>query len=366
MPSAKKNKRILVICPYPEGVAAGQRLKYEQYIDQWRENGYDVTISPFMDMKMWSKLYEKGNFFTKAIGTLKGQLRRIRDLFRIRNYDGVYLFMWVTPLGTAFFERMVLWLAKGLVYDVEDNIFVEKSNDLNKFAKLLKGAGKTKVLVAGADHVITSSPFLNDYCLGINEKKQCTFVSSSVNGQRYVKADRDTNEVLVIGWTGTFTSVRFLDMLRPALKKLAENRKFKLLVIGNFDYDFPEMNLEVIRWTKEKEIEDLQKIDIGVYPLPEEDWVLGKSGLKVIQYMAMSLPTVSTNYGTAMEIIDHGQNGFLANTESEWIERMTELIDDAALRSRLGVNARKTVDSKYSTDVIGHQYLSVLNQVFEK
>ncbi len=123
------------------------------------------------------------------------------------------------------------------------------------------------------------------------------------------------------------------------------------------------MDLEVIRWTKEKEIEDFQEFDIGVYPLPEEDWVLEKSGLKAIQYMAMSLPTVSTNYGTAIDIIDHGQNSFLANTEEEWLDRLTELIDDAQLRNQLGANARKTVKERYATDVIRHQYLQILNQV---
>ncbi len=119
---------------------------------------------------MWKILYEKGRFFEKAMGTIKGQIRRVRDLFRIHHYDGIYLHMSVTPLGTSLFERLYLWLEKYTIYDVEDNIFVEKSYGRNRLAKLLKGAPKTKVLVRNADHVITSSPFLNDYCMGINKK----------------------------------------------------------------------------------------------------------------------------------------------------------------------------------------------------
>ena len=35
-------------------VAAGQRLKYEQYLNHWQENGYAITISSFMDVSMWN------------------------------------------------------------------------------------------------------------------------------------------------------------------------------------------------------------------------------------------------------------------------------------------------------------------------
>ena len=361
-----KKKRLLVLCPYPEGVAAGQRLKYEQYIDHWKASGFEVEIAPFMDMAMWNKLYLKGHTLTKALGTVKGYLRRCRDLLRLRRYDGVYIFMWVTPLGTSLFERLVAKLSRRMVYDVEDNIFVEKGNELNWFAKLLKSPAKTQVLVREADHVITSSPFLNEYCEKINKHSRCTFVTSSVDVDRYVAADKSTTKSpVVIGWTGTFTSRRFLDQLRPAFIKLRALRDFKLLVIGNFEYEFPEVDCEMIQWTKEREIEDLQRIDIGVYPLPKEDWVLGKSGLKVIQYMAMSLPTVSTNYGTAKDIVDHGQSGFLADDEDDWVRSLVQLIDDHELRKSLGTKARQTIEDRYSVNVINKQYLGVLNQVFK-
>ncbi len=315
---------------------------------------------------MWKKLYLKGNTLAKAVGTLKGYMRRCRDLLRVRRYDGVYVFMWVTPLGTSLFERLVVKLARRMVYDVEDNIFVEKGNELNWFAKLLKSPAKTQVLVREADHVITSSPFLNDYCEKINRKRRCTFVTSSVDVDRYVAADKSqAKPPVVIGWTGTFTSRRFLDQLRPVFLKLKALRDFKLLVIGNFEYEFPEINCEVVQWTKEREIEDLQRIDIGVYPLPKEDWVLGKSGLKVIQYMAMSLPTVSTNYGTAKDIVEHGQSGFLADDEDDWVRCLVQLIDDAELRASLGSKARRTIEDRYSVNVISKQYLGVLSQVFE-
>src|SRR5476649_24494 len=94
-------KKILVICPFPQGVAAGQRLKYEPYVEHWRENGYEVTVSSFMDMAMWGIVYTRGNYAAKILGTFRGHMRRVRDIFRIRAFDLVYVHMWVTPLGTS-------------------------------------------------------------------------------------------------------------------------------------------------------------------------------------------------------------------------------------------------------------------------
>ena len=79
-------KKILILCPYPKGVAAGQRFKYEQYFSSWEQQGYNIEVSPFFDMKTWDILYEESNYLLKIIGTVKGYFRRIRDIFILKNF----------------------------------------------------------------------------------------------------------------------------------------------------------------------------------------------------------------------------------------------------------------------------------------
>ena len=360
----QNKKSILIICPYPQGVAAGQRFKYEQYLNHWRENGYEITISSFMDTPMWEVVYTPGNYVLKALGTLRGHCRRLRDVFRVSRYDLVYIFMWATPLGSSFFERLYRLLSRYLVYDIEDNILMEQGNVLNPLVTILKGPGKAKYLIKTADHVITSSPFLNDYCLGINRQKSCTYISSSVDTNRFIPKNTYNNkEKVTIGWTGTFSSKIYLDLLRDVFLRLNKLIDFKLRVIGNFHYDLPGIDLEVIQWTKETEVEDLQGIDIGIYPLVQDDWVLGKSGLKAIQYMAFGLPTVATNVGTTPRIINHMANGWLVRTDEEWIDALETLIKNPALRRNLGEAARLTVLENYSIHAIKSTYLSILNNL---
>nr|MCS5543796.1 glycosyltransferase [SAR86 cluster bacterium] len=119
------NKRILILCPFPEGEAAGQRLKYEQYFSSWKNDGYNIDISSFSDQSLWKVLYKEKNLGKKIFGAIKGYLRRVKDLFMVSNYDIVYIFMWVTPYGSTFFERTVRSLSKVLVYDFNDSIHLE-------------------------------------------------------------------------------------------------------------------------------------------------------------------------------------------------------------------------------------------------
>lgn len=365
------SRTMLVLCPYPEGVAAGQRLKYEQYFDDWRARGWTIDVSSFMDMETWKVAWQPGRLGAKAMGVLRGHLRRLRDLARVRRYDLVYVFMWVTPLGTSWMERLVRRLARHVVYDVEDNVVVgnalPRGYNPNALASLLKGPHKARFLIRNADHVIASSAFLRDYCMQELGARACTYISSSVDTTRFVpRAPAGGERKTTIGWTGTFSSRVYLDALRGVFQELARRVDYRLRVIGNFEYELPGVDLEVVQWSKEKEVEDLQGIDIGVYPLPRDEWVMGKSGLKAIQYMAFGLPTVATEAGMTPLIIRHEENGLLVRTDAEWVDALQRLVLDPALRERLGAKAREDAERKYSIRAISSDYRGVLDQVLGK
>jgi glycosyltransferase involved in cell wall biosynthesis len=110
----------------------------------------------------------------------------------------------------------------------------------------------------------------------------------------------------------------------------------------------------------------LQCFDIGVAPLINDEWALGKSGCKVIQYMGMGIPVVASRVGIYTEIMNDGVNGFLADSDEEWIEKLSQLIENEALRQRFGSMGRKTVEERYSLKVNGPKLLEVLQKVMKK
>jgi glycosyltransferase involved in cell wall biosynthesis len=355
--------RILVLCPYPQGVAAGQRLKYEQYLDDWRAAGFEVTVSSFMDMALWDRAYVPGQKLQKAIGTLRGHLRRLRDLVQLRDYDIVYISMWVTPFGTTWMERLTRRLARTIVYDIEDNLLADDGAPRG-LRQRLKGRGKPRFLLKCADHVLTASPFMVDRYRVLNTKGAVSLIYPSVDTDSFCpRAEPSAEGKPVIGWTGTFSSRPYLDLLRPVFQELTRRIDFKLIVIGNFPYALPGVDLEVLTWSRAQEVEQMQRLDIGVYPLPNDDWVLGKAGLKVIQYMAYGLPSVSSNIGTAILQVTDGVNGFLADTDAQWLEVLERLCRDPELRRRVGQEGRKEAVAHYSRQATSKQYLAVLNAV---
>jgi glycosyltransferase involved in cell wall biosynthesis len=365
-----ERKTMLVLCPFPQGVAAGQRLKYEQYFDRWRRQGWQIEVSPYMDPAIWQIVYQQGNTAAKIKGVLQGHMRRLRDLLRVRRYDLIYIFMYVTPFFSSTMERAVRGLAKRVIYDVEDNILVDqtlpKQLNPNPIVRFIKGSGKARFLIRTADHVITSSPFLNDRCLTLNLAGACTYITSSVDTDRFRPRSSCANSrSVIIGWTGTYSSKVFLDQLRVVFARLTERVPFKLRIISNFNYELPGVNLDVVRWNAETEVRDLQELDIGVYPLPMNDWVLGKSGLKAIQYMAFGLPCVATEVGTTPLLIRDRVNGRLVKTDDEWVDALEELVRDADLRHRLGEQARRDALARYSLHAVGEKYDEVLRSVME-
>ena len=157
-----------------------------------------------------------------------------------------------------------------------------------------------------------------------------------------------------------------MKIVEPFLKDLAKIRKFKLRIIGNFDYHIDKVDYETIQWTKKTEIEDLTKIDIGFYPLNmDTEWVSGKSGLKALQYMALGIPTIATNIGNVSSIIEHMKNGILVNNNQEWLESFLKLMDSPELRKKIGIAGRKTVIDNYSTEILTNKYLKVLKSNLE-
>jgi L-malate glycosyltransferase len=363
MPLEKNRKKILVICPHPVGYVPGQRLKYEQYFQSWQANGYDVEVAPFMSEAMQKIVYKKGYLVQKIAGTVGGYLRRIKLLFKIKQYDIVYLFLWATPFGPPLMERIICKLSRKLVYDIDDLVFLKNINHENKFLALLKGKNKPIYMMKHAHHVITCTPYLDAVAQKYN--RNTTDISSTINTAIYLPVNTYTNNhQLVIGWSGSHSTSQYLYLLKDVLLELKKVVPFKMLVMGDASFNIPGLDIEAVSWSEEREIATLQKMDIGVYPLPlNEQWVLGKSGLKALQYMALGIPTVATDVGCNNRVIENDVSGFLVLNEHEWLGRLLMLCQNAQLRKSIGQQAIIRVEEHFSVKNTLPVYLDILNKV---
>ena len=362
MPSEEKNKRILVICPHPVGYAPGQRLKFEQYFEAWRAAGYEVHVSSFMSEKMQQTVYLKGHFLTKISGTLGGYIRRFKDLFEIKKHDIVYVFLWVTPFGPPFFEYMLRRLASKIVYDIDDLIYMKNTSPANKFIKVLKSDGKVKFLLKNADHILVSTDKLLRVAQQFNAS--ISLIPATVDVNRYTyPVNGNASKTVVLGWSGSHTTSKYLHLLDNVLKKLSEKYPISINVMGDKSFTIDGLHVNLIEWTAATEVKSLQQFDIGLHPLPDEEWIYGKSGGKLVQYMAAGLPIVASALGPNFKVIKEGYNGFLAASDEEWIEKLSILIKDKALRKEMSKHSRQFAEEHYSVEANSGKYLSVFNNL---
>ena len=356
-------KHILIICPYPENEVPGQRLKYEQYFEHFRRNGYTISVSPFFGVTYYKVLYSTGNYSQKIVGALLGYAKRIIQIFSLPFYDGVYIFLYVTPFGGSLFERVYRALNRRIIYDIDDLAFMGKTSNNNSLIVALRGPEKYFYLMKVADHVITCTPYLDLIVRKHNSKT--TDISSTINTDKYVPIENYENDHrLIIGWSGSHSTVPYLQLLAPVLRRLRESYDFKLLVIGTSNFTIEGVDVEAIPWSEANEVHDLRRIDIGLYPLPDEEWVLGKSGLKALQYMALGIPTVATAIGTNFRVIENGASGYLVNSDDEWAARLNALLDSPGLRKQIGESGRVRVEKYYSIHANEPVYLDIFRRVY--
>ena len=318
-----------------------------------------------MDEDLWRVIYQKGFFFQKVLGIFKGYCRRVKDIFRLRQFDLIYIHLWVTPIGGSFFERIFAAFSKKMIYDIDDMVFLGHSSDANTKLAFLKGKSKSMLLMKKADHVIACTPKLHEFVMQFNS--EVSDISSTINTEIYQpKSSQELNSPIIIGWSGSHSTSKYLHLLSAVFLRLQQRYNIVLKVIGDAEFLIPAVKVDAMEWNLDSEVQELKTFDIGVYPLPDEEWVYGKSGLKALQYMSLGIPTVATDIGANKRIIKNGINGFLVKNEEEWIDCIIRLISDKALRERMAANAIQTVQDQFSLDANQHKYLNIFKTVIEK
>ncbi len=350
--------RVLAVVPSIYDTSPGQRFRIEQWEPILRGNGVEITYAPFETEELRSILYSGGRILEKINGVSRSMQRRNNDLKSLQDFDLVYVFREAALLGPPWFERKIGRSDVPMIFDFDDAIFVSYKSPSNGYLSYLKFAGKTAEICQLATHVMAGNEFLADYARQTN--KHVTIIPTSIDTDKYQFAERIADqEIVTIGWSGSFSTVQHLDTIRDVLQELAKTEQFRLRVIGTPTYELRGVNVEAIQWRSETEIEDLSKIDIGLMPLPDDNWSRGKCGLKALQYMALGIPTICSPVGVNSTIIRDGENGFLANSDVEWIEKITQLIHSPELRQKLGHAGRDSVECSYSAKVIAPRVLEI-------
>ena len=357
--------RILFIVPHRPNRSPGQRFRFEQYLDYFEANGFSYTYSNIISAKDDAVFYAKRKLLGKGIILVKSFFKRLYDVLRAGKYDIIFIYREAFMLGWTIIEKLLKLTGKKMIFDFDDAIWLENTSEGNLKFNWLKHPEKISKIIRLSDMVFAGNEYLAKYAREHSNNVKVVPTTIDLNYHNNLKTY--SNSKICIGWTGSSTTLPYFQNVIPALKtiykKYADKIKFKVIV--DVEYHEPALDLVATQWQFDTEIQELSEIDIGIMPLPDDEWSKGKCGFKGLQYMSLGIPTIMSPVGVNKSIINNQENGFLAMSNEEWVDRISELIESEELRNILGTAGRKTIAEKYSFEAHKENYLNYFTELIE-
>lgn len=342
---------------------ASSRYRTFQYLPCLEQAGIRCEVRPLFDEAYLVHRYASGRGNMGDI--LRAFVRRLAALVTARRFDLAVIEYELLPYFPALPEWWLRWLGVPYVVDYDDALFHQYDQHKNGWVRRLLG-DKIAHAMRGAHLVTVGNAYLAGYALRAGARR-VEIIPTVIDLERYTQplTAPHPNPTFTIGWIGSPATAKYLKEIAPALAEVCAGGRGRVRLIGSGAVDLPGVPVAVLPWDEATEVSTMQQFDVGLMPLPDEPWARGKCGFKLIQYMACGLPVVASPVGVNRQIVEHGVNGFLANTTEEWVLALRTLLDDAGLRARMGQAGRKKVEERYSLQVTGQKLAGLIRSVAE-
>lgn len=338
-----------LLLPQTCELGPSSRYRVYQLVPLLQKLGITCEVSPAIDTALYGQLYLAGRGSRRAALAAIWRRRR-QDILRARDFDVVFLQKGFLP---GLYAGLEARLPRPYVLDFDDAIWLPRQGG-SRLLRALHRESAVQRLLRGAAAVTAGNQFLAEYAGRFN--RNVTVVPTAVDVARYAVPPATAATEVNIGWIGSRTTLPYLKLLKPVF----ENLRLRPRVIASGDPSDLGFDVDFRPWRLETELDELSQIGIGIAPLPDTPWERGKCGVKVLQYMACGIPVVASPVGVHNEILIHGVNGFLAKTQADWTRCLRQLLDEPALRQRLGLAGRQTVAKHYDVSLAAARVAKVL------
>jgi glycosyltransferase involved in cell wall biosynthesis len=330
-------------------LAASTRYRLGQYVPGLASLGIDLQIRHLLGDDYLRRRFTGASLPLAAV--LGAGFARLADLWNQDKYDAAILHCELFPLLPGWIERALI--RKPYIYDFDDAFYLKYRSGWLGVARPLLGR-KFDAVIAGAAEATAGNHVLANYAMLHNPNTQ--YLPTVVDTARYVPQPANRGgQVFKVGWIGSPSTTPYLSELVAPLSAIGQEGPVQFIVIGGKAPVVPNVTVIELDWDEDTELDLINSFDVGVMPLPDDDWARGKCAFKLIQYMACAVPVVASPVGANVEVVS-GVCGLMASTPQEWADALRLLRDQPNRRNEMGQAGRERVVSHYSL----HQNLPVL------
>lgn len=350
---------------FPKYSAKGPSSRYRiySYLPYYERNNINYKIYPLFGDWYLDCIWNHSSRLKILYKILWTYIKRLYNIIILPKNCIVYIGAELFPAIPFVFERILIKRKIPYIIEFDDAVF--EKYEKNKFVYLRKVYRKKfQIVIEHASHIICGSQYLKDYCIKWN--KEVTIIPTSVDKNKY-NVELKHSHTFIIGWIGSPTSSKYLSIVIPALKKLSKERDFILYLIG-FDKTqesiLKGINYNIIKWDEDSEISHIAEFNVGIMPLTDEPFSRGKCAFKLIQYMAIGIPTISTPLQSNIDI-DAGAGNLFASNTQEWIDSIKFYMNNKETALQIGKRNREIAIANYTRDISFQKYLSIINKIYQ-
>jgi glycosyltransferase involved in cell wall biosynthesis len=328
-------------------LGASSRMRFYQYLPFLESQRIHVETAALLD-DSYIRNINSGNS-TDWPSILGSYMQRVRSLARSRQFDLVWVEAEIFPWLPHWAELWLSWKGIPYVVDYDDAAFHRYDLHSIKAVRWLL-AQKIDQVMKRAALVVAGNSYLAHRARQAGSRR-IEILPTVVDLKRYAPQPSRRGCDFVIGWIGSRSTTRYLLPLQEVLRQATKWEGASVRFVGSGKWSFTGVPTDFVDWSESCEVQAIQSFHVGIMPLQDDPWARGKCGYKLIQYMACGLPVVASPVGVNGEIVEHGVNGFLADTEAEWLAALSELRSQPQLCEELGRAGRRKVESTYSLEV---------------
>jgi glycosyltransferase involved in cell wall biosynthesis len=282
---------------------------------------------------------------------------KLRLLSGLRRFDSVYLQKKMPVLPEQFLLRT---MSRKLVFDFDDAIYMRDDKAGSSSSKTR--FNRFRNIIKKADLVIAGNPALAEFAARFNQRVEVLPSSVPVEGIR-TKNWNSSNDRLVIGWIGGGGNLRHLASIVAPLQKLARDIDFELRVVSDREFIADGIRIRNIPWHLESQEDEIAQFDIGVMPLPKNDWTAGKCSYKLLQYMAAGVPVVATDWGFNSYVVKSGETGYLAENPDDFYNYLKLMAANPKAAVEMGLRGRSLVTRDFSINAVARRLATIIIQL---